>query len=72
MRKLVSFVMLLLISAAALAQNGEKYQIYVYEKSVNVKVFSCNEVDSITFSKVKSDLTVPITMVSSTPISLTL
>ena len=32
--------MLLLISAAAMAQNGEKYQIYVYEKSGNAKVFS--------------------------------
>ena len=72
MRKLFSFVMLLLISAAAMAQNGEKYQIYVDEKSGNAKVFSCNEVDSITFGKVKSDLTVPVTMISSTPISLTL
>ena len=44
----------------------------MYEKSGNVKVFSCNEVDSITFGKVKSDLTVPVTMISSTPISLTL
>ena len=44
----------------------------MYEKSGNVKVFSCNEVYSITFGKVKSDLTVPVTMISSTPISLTL